>query len=69
MLNEHDIQRNLKAVDNAIAQQRLEGLDVPMDVIADLKRAARGEIHIADGIQTTYQKFVHGEVRRARSLS
>ena len=69
MLNEHDIQRNLKAVDNAIAQQRLEGLDVPLDVIADLKRAARGEIHIADGIQTTYQKFAHGEVRRARSLS
>lgn len=68
MLNEQDIHWNLKAVDNAIAQQRLEGLDVPLDVIADLKRAARGEIQIADGIQITYQKFAHDEVRRARSL-
>ena len=47
MLNEQDIHWNLKAVDNAIAQQRLEGLDVPLDVIADLKRAARGEIRLS----------------------
>ncbi len=69
MLNEQDIHWNLKAVDNAIAQQRLEGLEVPLDVIADLKRAARGEIRIADGIQTAYQKFAHDQVRRARPLS
>ena len=63
MLNEHDIQRNLKAVDNAIAQQRLEGLDVPLDVIADLKRAARGEIGIEEGIHNTREKFTQGKTR------
>ncbi|MER2529094.1 MAG: antitoxin VbhA family protein [Candidatus Competibacter denitrificans] len=68
MLNEQEIRRNLKAVENAVAQQRLEGLEVPPEVIEDMKRAARGEITIADGIRNTYQKFTHGEVRRPRPL-
>lgn len=68
MPNEREIRHNLKAVENAVAQQRLEGLEVPPEVIEDLKRAARGEIDIADGIRNTYEKFARGQVRGPRPL-
>ena len=68
MPDEQEIRFNLKAVENAVAQQRLEGLEVPPEVIEDMKRAARGEIDIADGIRNTYKKFAHGEVRGPRPL-
>ena len=69
MPNEQEIRLNLIAVENAVAQQRLEGLEVPPDVIEDMKQAARGEIAIEDGIRITYEKFAHGEVRGPRPLS
>ncbi len=68
MPNEQEIRFNLKAVENAVAQQRLEGLEVPSEVIEDMKRAARGEIEIADGIRNNYKKFAHGEIRGPGSL-
>lgn len=52
-----EIRRNLKAVENAVAQQRLEGLAVPPDVIEEMKRAARGEIGIEEVIQNIREKF------------
>ena len=52
-----EIRRNLKAVENAVSQQRLEGLAVPPEVVADMERAARGEIGIEEGIQNTREKF------------
>lgn len=68
MPNEQKIRHNLKALENAVAQQRLEGLEVPPEVIEDIKRAARGEIRIADGIRNTYEKFAQVEVRGPGSL-
>ncbi len=56
-----EIRRNLKAVENAVAQQRLEGLEVPPDVIEEMKRAVRGEIGIEEGIQNTREKFAQGK--------
>lgn len=56
-----EIRRNLRAVENAIAQQRIEGLEVPPDVIEQMKRAARGEIEIEDGIRNTREKFTQGK--------
>lgn len=56
-----EIHRSLKAVENAVAQQRLEELAVPPDVVADMERAARGEIGIEEGIQNTREKFTHGK--------
>jgi hypothetical protein len=53
------ISQNLQAVDNAIAQQRLEGLEVPPDVVQEMKRAAKGEIDIEEGIRNTILKFTH----------
>jgi len=64
MFSEQETRRNLRAVANAVAQQRLEGLDVPPEVIEAMQQAARGEMAIEDGIRNTYEKFAHGEVRR-----
>lgn len=59
MLNETDIQRNLRAVEHAIAQQRLEGLTVPAATVADLHRVARGEITTDDALRNIYSRFKH----------
>jgi len=59
--NDTKIRRNLKAVENAVAQQRLEGLAVAPAVVADMERAARGEIGIEEGIQNTREKFAQGQ--------
>lgn len=68
MLNPEHIKRNLFAVENAIAQQRLEGLEVPPDVVEDMMRSARGEITIQEGISNTLRKFGHGQIRGNRPL-
>jgi hypothetical protein len=69
MTKEEKISRNFQAVENAVAQQRLEGLEVPPDVIEEMKRAARGEIGIEEGIRNTVRRFTHGKVRGARPLT
>ena len=58
----------MNAVANAVAQQTLEGLEVPPDVVEDMKRAARGEIKIEEGIRNTVRRFTHGKVRWERPL-
>ncbi len=68
MPSRQETSRNLKAVDNAIAQQTLEGLEVPPDVVEEMKRAARGEIEIEEGIRNTVRRFTHGKVRGERPL-
>ena len=62
------INQNLRAVENAIAQQRLEGLEVPPDIAEEMKRAARGEIDIEEGIRNTILKFTHDKIREPRPL-
>jgi hypothetical protein len=62
MSDKQRIIRNLNAVENAVAQQKLEGLEVPQDVVEDMERAARGEIGIEEGIRNTLRKFAHGKV-------
>ncbi len=68
MLSKQKINQNLRAVENAIAQQRVEGLEVPPDIIAEMQRAARGEIEIEDGIRATIRKFAHAKIRGPRPL-
>jgi hypothetical protein len=53
-LTERDVQRNMRAVAHAIAQQELEGLKVPEFTIADLHRVARGEIDTEEVIRNIY---------------
>ena len=67
-MNEQKTRQRLNAVENAIAQQRLEGLEVQPDVIEEMKRAARGEIEIEEGIRNTLRKYTHAKVRGERPL-
>jgi hypothetical protein len=68
MTQEQKISQNLKAVENAVAQQRLEGLEVPPEIVEEMNRAARGEIEIEEGIRNTVRRFTHGKVRGPRPL-
>ncbi len=42
--SKEEIERNMRDVAHAIAQQELEGLKVSAATIEDMQRAARGEI-------------------------
>lgn len=68
MTEEQRVSQRLEAVENAVAQQRLEGLEVPQDVIEEMKRAARGEIEIEEGIRNTLRKYTHVKIRGERTL-
>jgi hypothetical protein len=56
-LTERDIQRNMRAVAHAVAQQELEGLKVPASTVADLHRVARGEIETDEVIRNIYRRL------------
>jgi Antitoxin VbhA len=56
-LTEKDIQRNMRAVAHAVGQQELEGLKVPAETVADLHRAARGEIDTHEVIRNIYRRL------------
>jgi hypothetical protein len=63
-LTERDIQRNMRAVAHAIAQQELEGLKVPASTVADLHRAARGEIDTDEVIRNIYRRVQNVSILR-----
>jgi hypothetical protein len=54
---ERDVQRNLRSVAHAVAQQELEGLKVTPSTIADLQRVARGEIDTDEVLRNIYRRF------------
>lgn len=56
------IDDRLDAVAEAVASQRLEGLDVDAVTIGDLERAARGEIEVADVLDGIRERISRGEV-------
>ena len=57
MLTEAEIERNLRAVTHAIAQQALEGLTVPAETVEDMRKIARGEMSSDDLIRKLYNRF------------
>jgi hypothetical protein len=63
-LTEQDVQRNLRAVAHAIAQQELEGLKVSKATVEDLNRAARGEIRSDEVIRNIYSRFKNVSIFR-----
>jgi hypothetical protein len=63
-MNANDQQREivsarLEAVDVAVAQQRLEGLTVPPEVVEAMKSAARGTITVDEGVRAALRRFAH----------
>ena len=55
-LTGQEVQRNMRAVAHAIGQQELEGLKVSEATVADLHRAARGEIDTDEVIRNIYRR-------------
>lgn len=62
--SKEEIRRSMRAVAHAIAQQDLEGLKVPEATVADLHRAARGEIDTDEIIRNIYRPFEHVQIFR-----
>jgi hypothetical protein len=59
-----ELLKNQRAVEHALAQQRLEGLVVPPEVVSDLQRMARGEMTSADALRNAHARFAHVEIRQ-----
>ncbi len=57
-------QDNKRALDHAVAQQRLEGLAVTPETLADLTRVARGEISTARVIDNLYARYAQVKALR-----
>ena len=69
MPSEQDIRRNILDVENAIAHQRMEGLEPSDALVADLNRAAHGDSSICDVIENINERFQHAEIREPRPVS
>ena len=63
-ITEQDIQRNMRHVAHAIAQQELEGLKVPESTVADLQRVAQGEIETDEVIRNIYRRIENDQILR-----
>jgi len=63
-----EIEQNLFDVQNAVAQQRLEGLTPSREVVSDLERAARGEITVREVIANIGKRHRDAEIRGQRPL-
>ncbi|MDQ8031346.1 antitoxin VbhA family protein [Bordetella genomosp. 1] len=61
MLNATTIRRRQLAIENAVATQRLEGLEPDVQAIAELRRAAQGELEVADVLQNLRHRISRGE--------
>ncbi|WP_183016484.1 antitoxin VbhA family protein [Achromobacter sp. UMC46] len=63
MLTSNDQREYHRAVVNAVASQRLEGLEPDARTIADLQRAADGTLSVLDVINTLRARVAAGEFR------
>ena len=63
-LSKEEIERNMRDVAHAIAQQELEGLHVSDATIEDMKRAAQGEISSEDVIRNIHARVKDAQVLR-----
>lgn len=67
MLTSNDLKDRHRAVVNAVASQRLEGLEPDSRTIADLQRAAGGTLSVLDVIHTLRARVAAGEFRSSSS--
>ena len=63
-----EIKRNMAAVANAIANQRLEGVEPSRAVVFDLTRAAHGEIPVDVVLANINKRIADAKVRQQRPL-
>ncbi|AYD66110.1 antitoxin [Achromobacter sp. B7] len=63
MLSAHDRKERRHAVANAVASQRLEGMEPDAHTVADLIRGSAGELSVADVLRTLKDRIAAGEFR------
>jgi prophage maintenance system killer protein len=68
-LSKKEIERNMRAVAHATAQQELEGLHVSTATVEDMKRAAREEIRSEDVIRNIHARMKHAQVLHIASAA
>jgi hypothetical protein len=56
-LSEKEVQHNIQALTAAIEHYDREGITIPASTVADLHRAARGQINTDDVIRNIYRRF------------
>lgn len=59
---EEQIERNMRDVADAIAQQAIEGLKVSPATVEDMQRAARGELEPDDVIRNIHARLKHAQI-------
>ncbi|MCZ8441766.1 antitoxin VbhA family protein [Achromobacter xylosoxidans] len=64
MQNQAALQELQRALDNAVANQRLEGLEPDATTVAELERVVTGELTIADVIEGALARIAAGEFRQ-----
>lgn len=64
MLAKSEMRTRQAAVRNALANQRLEGLEPDAMVVLDLERCARGEFEISTVLNNFKARIARGEVFR-----
>ncbi|WP_375673204.1 antitoxin VbhA family protein [Bartonella sp. TS82HLJMH] len=62
MLSEEEIKRRRFAAENALASQRLEGLEPDPLVVAQMERVVIGELETSDVIKDLLERVNRGEV-------
>jgi hypothetical protein len=67
MLTSIDLKDRHRAVVNAVASQRLEGLEPDARTIADLQRAADGTLSVLDVINSLRARVAAGDFRSPSS--
>ncbi len=60
-----ELEQRMLGVENAIAQQELEGLTVSSETQEDLLSAARGEISIEQVIKSIHTRLKHDSILRS----
>jgi hypothetical protein len=56
-ISERQLERRMLAVENAVAQQELEGLTVSLEALEDLRRVARGEMTAEQAIANVHARL------------
>ncbi|MGE8657013.1 MAG: hypothetical protein ACN6O8_09720 [Achromobacter sp.] len=64
MQNQATLRELQRGLDNAVANQRLEGLEPDATAIAELERVVTGELTIADVIEGVLARIAAGEFRQ-----
>ena len=61
---EHELAKRNMALENAIASQRLEGLEPDPKTIEDLKCVVRGEFDVEESLRRVKERISLGEFRK-----